>query len=126
MKRLTHFAQLTWRHDFWSLLRYYRSLRLRSDKQASWLADLMASSCLPDQPKKFPIKPELIGYLRDYLPQADVLLQCALKALRTEEEAMLFCQNQKSVSSPIIKSADRSRFRHSGRGVPICKDNSES
>lgn len=94
MKKLPRYEQLSWRHDFWSLLRYYRSLRLSRSKQESWLADLTASSCLPNQASRFPIKPELIDCLNDYLSNSVKLLETALAALRSEKEANAFCQNR--------------------------------
>lgn len=95
MKRLDHFRDLPWNHDFWSLLRYYRSLRLRGKKVDAWMADLTKDTCLPDQPARFPIKPELTELLRDYLPKSQGLLAESLELLRTEEEARRFCKGRK-------------------------------
>lgn len=95
MKRLNRYAQLSWDHDLWSLLRYYRSLRLRGVRSDVWLAELTKHACLPDQPTKFPIRKEVIGLLRDYLPEASQLLVEAIDSLRSEEEAILFCKKEK-------------------------------
>lgn len=86
---------LPWQHDFWSLLRYYRSLRIRGDKRNTWLADLKSESSLPDQPNRFPIKPELIAMLKDYIAESEVLLAEALNRLRTEKDALDFCKKNK-------------------------------
>lgn len=95
MKRLQNFSKATWQHDFWSLLRYYRSLRMRGEKRATWIADLKKYSSLPDQPNKFPIKPDLIVMLEDYIAESEALLSIALDLLRVEKDALNFCKKKK-------------------------------
>jgi hypothetical protein len=95
MERLKKFSKLTWEHEFWSLLRYYRSLRIRGEKRNIWLTELKKNSSLPDQPSQFPIKAPLISLLEDYITESTSLLDLALDQLRTEKEALGFCKKKK-------------------------------
>jgi len=96
MKRLPLFTDLSWNHDFWILLRYFRSLRLRGvNRIDKWLNDLCKHESLPDQTSAFPIRPELIDLLKEYIPQSSKLLLSALEKLRSEEEALDFCKKKK-------------------------------
>jgi|GEM_PF-907316 len=95
MERLKTFSKLSWEHEFWSLLRYYRSLRIRGKNRQIWLAELKNNSSLPDQPSQFPIKPAMITLLEEYITESTALLDLALTRLRSEKEALGFCKKKK-------------------------------
>jgi hypothetical protein len=95
MTRIEPYSAIPWNHDLWSLVRYFRSLRLVGDKLNKWLDGLQNDSCLPSQTKKFPIDPLLVELLVIYIHASSDLLRKALVLLRTEEEAMRFCKKKK-------------------------------
>jgi len=100
MIRTDAYSKLPWDHDLWSLVRYFRSLRVTRKKLTLWLDELKCDSCLPAQIKKYPIDPELVDMLVNYIHDSSKLLSYALLALRTEQEALMFCKKSKlSVSS---------------------------
>jgi hypothetical protein len=99
MTRIDRYAELPWNHDLWSLVRYFRSLRLTGKKLIEWLDILKSDACLPAQTKKFPIDPELIDLLTTYTQDSTRLLKNALEALRTEDEALAFCKKKKFLVS---------------------------
>ncbi len=95
MTRIERYSKLSWNHDLWNLVRYFRSLRLNGDKLAKWLNDLRQDACLPTQTKKFQIDPLLVELLTSYIADSADLLKKSLLMLRTEEEAMAFCKKNK-------------------------------
>lgn len=99
MNRFDRYSALPWNHDLWSLVRYFRSLRLTSKKLTEWLDILRSDEGLPAQTKKFPIDPELIDLLVNYIHDSSTLLKHALVALRTEDEALAFCKKKKFIVS---------------------------
>lgn len=56
---------------------------------------MRGEACLPDRKKKFPIDPQLIELLVDYVHDSSELLKVALEALRSEQDAMAFCKKRK-------------------------------
>lgn len=105
MIRFDDYSKLPWNHDLWSLVRYFRSLRLAGKKLTMWLDVLKCDSCLPTQTKKFPIDPELIDLLVNYIHDSSKLLKNALVALRTEDAALAFCKKKKlSVGSTTTRN----------------------
>ena len=83
MTRIQRYSDLTWNHEFWSLLRYFRSLRIVGDKRvAEWMATLRREACLPDRTKKFPIDPPLIELLVNYIQESSALLKKAMEGGR--------------------------------------------
>jgi hypothetical protein len=95
MTRITRYSELSWNHDLWSLVRYFRSLRLSGGKLSEWLDSLRNDACLPAQTKKFPIDPQLVELLVNYIHDSSALLKASLLALRSEEEALAFCKRKK-------------------------------
>jgi len=110
MTRIQRYATLTWNHDFWSLLRYFRSLRLIGGKSVTaWFDALKSEACLPERTKKFPIDAHLIELLVDYVHESSALLKLALKTLRAEEEALAFCKKMKF---PVKSTTTRNQSHH--------------
>ena len=95
MIRIDRYSKLPWNHDLWSLVRYFRSLRLTGAKLTQWLDILRSEACLPAQIKKFPIDLQLVDLLVNYIHDSSELLKNSLLALRTEEEALAFCKRKK-------------------------------
>ena len=95
MIRFDDYSKLPWNHDLWSLVRYFRSLRLTGKKMNAWLEALRSDSCLPAQTKKFPIDPATIDLLVKYIHDSTTLMKNALVELRSEDEALAFCKNKK-------------------------------
>jgi hypothetical protein len=105
MIRFDDYSKLHWNHDLWSLVRYFRSLRLTGKKMNAWLEALRSDSCLPAQTKKFPIEPATIDLLVKYIHDSSKLMKNALLALRTEDEALAFCKKKKlSVNSTTTRN----------------------
>lgn len=106
MTRIQRYNELSWDHDFWSLVRYFRSLRLVGTERVSqWIGTLKEDADLPDQSKKFPINAHLIKLLEDYIYESSALLELALASLRNENEAMAFCKKKKfSVGSTTTRN----------------------
>jgi len=110
MKQLPAFSELPWNHDFWSLLRYFRSLRLRNTERIDgWLLDLEKSNSLSDGGSAFPIRSELIEMLRDYIDASAGLLVDALDKLRSEDAALSFCKKKKF---PVGSTRTKTRVHH--------------
>lgn len=98
MTRLQPYSELRWDHDFWSLLRFFRSLRLGGTAAVSgWLNTLQREGVLNGQARSFPIDPALIDLLIAYVPASTKMLGMALGSLRSEEEAISFCGKSKLV-----------------------------
>ena len=110
MTRIQPFSELSWNHDFWSLLRYFRSLRLVGDQRVSgWMSTLKREACLPDRTKKFPIDAHQIELLMTYVHESSVLLKIALETLRDEEAALGFCKKMKF---PVKSTTTRNQTHH--------------
>jgi hypothetical protein len=95
MKRIDRYSEIPWNHDLWNLVRYFRSLRLTGAKLTQWLDILRSDASLPTQNKRFPIGPQLIDLLLNYIQDSSGLLNNSLLALRTEDEALAFCKRKK-------------------------------
>jgi hypothetical protein len=95
MIRIDRYSKLSWTHDLWSLLRYFRSLRLTGAKRAEWLDFIQCEASLPTQLKKIPVDPQLVDLLVNYIHDSSELLKDSLAALRTENEALAFCKRKK-------------------------------
>ena len=96
MKHIQCYADLPWNHEFWNLLRYFRSLRLRSAKRVEdWFINLRKEESLPDQSDSFPVDPQLADLLESYLSDSAGLLRDALDSLRDEKEAKAYCKKMK-------------------------------
>lgn len=95
MIRIDRYSKIPWNHDLWSLVRYFRSLRLTGAKLTQWLEILRCDASLPAQIKKFPINPQLIDLLENYIHDSAELMKYSLEALRTEDEALKFCKRKK-------------------------------
>ncbi|NOX99880.1 MAG: hypothetical protein GXP30_09150 [Verrucomicrobia bacterium] len=129
MKRISRYSELKWSHEFWSLVRYYRSLRLRGeDSIADFLGSLKNETGLPKQTTKFPIDPQLIDMLELYITDSKSLLVSALGILRLEEGALAYCRKMKFL---VGKTATKNQSHHqssktliaavSGVAAKVCK-----
>lgn len=94
MKQTSIASTLDWNDEFWTLLRYFRSLRLRDKQRDKWIAKLRESTQLPEQESSIPIRPESIDLLEAYILESEQLLTDARRLLRTEDEAKEFCVTQ--------------------------------
>ena len=97
MTRIERYSKLPWNHELWTLVRYFRSLRLTGRKMPEWLNTLRNDACVPAQTKKFPIDPLLVELLVNYIQDSSELLKKALVLLRTEDEALVFCKTEKII-----------------------------
>ena len=95
MIRIQRYSELPWNHDLWSLVRYYRSLRLRPAQSQLWLEKLALESRLPHLERKFVISGEVVDLLTHYIKDSAELQKMAINFLRTEEEAFDFCKQMK-------------------------------
>jgi len=85
---------LGWRHAVWDLVRYYCSLR--GKEQQAWLAELADTKRMKvGTSEHLPIDPADIQTLIAYLATRKKQLELAMAQLRTEEEAIAFCQKNK-------------------------------
>lgn len=98
MNRLERYCNLPWNHELWSLVRYFRSLRLTGKKQFEWIESLRNEACLPAPSRKYPIDPQLIELLVSYILDSSALLKTSLGVLRTENEALEFCKKRKLIA----------------------------
>ncbi len=90
MHRTGKWAELSWRHPLWDLVRYYRSLR--SDKQKEkFITELVDSKSISLEEKKFPLNNTDIDLFTEYLNEQEKAFDTAASSLRTEEEALNFC-----------------------------------
>jgi len=83
---------LGWRHPIWDLLRYYCSLR-SSRQKADWVRDLRADSSMSvGGSDQLPVAAEDVTTFCRYLELRDTLLQEAFACLRTEKNALAYCE----------------------------------
>ncbi len=89
-----HWRRLGWRHAVWDLVRYYCSLRGKEQQQ--WLDELADTKQMKvGSSEHLPINAAEIQTLLDYLTTRDKQIKLAMARLRTEEEAVAFCQKNK-------------------------------
>jgi len=105
MKRLSKYSELPWNHEFWSVVRYYRSLRIRNkEKQRLWLESQLDHDS-SNRDVALPITAETLDVLKDYIADSEKTLESALSLLRTEQAAKAFCIEKKlSVGSTTTKN----------------------
>lgn len=94
MHRTGKWAELSWRHPLWDLVRYYRSLRGDKQKEA-FITELLESKLISLEEKTFPINNAVIDLFIEYLEEQEQAFNDALESLRTEEEAIAFCKSNK-------------------------------
>jgi len=101
--------KLGWRHPLWDLVRFYLSLRHKSE-QARWLERLEKESSLSvDDGASFKIAPEDVRLFFEYLPSREQAFSQAFSLLRLEEEALAYCEGQ---SIAVKTTSTRSRDHH--------------
>ncbi len=91
---LDKWRSLKWDNPFWELIRFYCSLR--GNEQKEFLQELR------DKKKKneekwwslLGLTDEIANQVVDYIDERNKLLLVALKSLRTEEEAIQFCESK--------------------------------
>lgn len=106
MRNTATWQALGWRHDVWTLVRFYRSLR--GNEKATWLATLTnATGMEVEKGILLEIEMENVTLLDSYLKDAEVALTAALAMLRTEAMALEHCQTLGvTVSKTKTKSED--------------------
>lgn len=89
---------LGWRHPLWDLHRFYLSLARQKTFQQQWLAELQTKRLieLPDG-SELPIAAEVVELFLDYQVERDSQALIAEANLRTEEEALAFCNRLEQV-----------------------------
>jgi len=88
--------KLGYRHIVWELLRYFLSIRGKQ-QQNNWLNQLKTNYSLATDTDQLPIPKEAVELLIQYLRERELLFSAAFKKLRTEEEAIRFC-NKKNIT----------------------------
>ncbi|MEW8049684.1 MAG: hypothetical protein AB2801_09730 [Candidatus Thiodiazotropha endolucinida] len=91
MQRTDIWSELSWRHPVWELVRYFRALRGEKSKQL-FLKELSGNKTLSLDHKTLPIQNEVIDLLFQYLDLEGELFQVAASDLRTEEDALAYCE----------------------------------
>ena len=106
MRHTTAWQKLGWRHDVWTLVRFYRSLR--GNEKSAWLATLVGSASMEvEKGTLLKIEMKNVNLLADYLKVAEAAQTAALSTLRTEAMALAHCQTLGvSVSKTRTKSED--------------------
>ena len=90
-----HWKSLGWRHAVWDLVRYYCSLR-GWKKQQQWLDELAGTKQMKvGSSEHLPIDAGDIETLLAYLETRKKKLHLGLAQLRTEDEAVAFCEANK-------------------------------
>jgi len=85
---------LGWRHTVWDLVRYYCSFGNSKKEAQSWLDELRNCHQMKvGSSKHLPIASEDIDAFFAYLDDRGVMTEAALDSLRTEEEALAYCQS---------------------------------
>jgi len=96
------------RHLLWDVLRYYLSIR-GPKRQSDWLEHLRERHALSTETKDFPVPPETVDLLSEYLLVRTQACDVAIRRLRTEAEAIAFC---KSHGMKVRKTATKTRVHH--------------
>ena len=98
---------LGWRHPLWDLLRFYLSIRSQKLKE-QFKRDLKTKNIISiDEEKKYPVSSELANQLLEYIVDRDTLSQYASSLLRTEKDALKFCEaNKFSVKKTTTKNQE--------------------
>jgi len=99
---------LGWRHDVWTLVRFFRSLR--GNAKADWLKTLVDSSSMEvEQGAHLEIEMENVTLLLDYIRASDAALAAALLLLRTEKAALAHCT---TLGVTVSKTKTQSQDHH--------------
>lgn len=96
------------RHPLWDLHRFYLSLAKQKSFQRKWIEELEEKRMieLPDG-SCLPIEPSLVPLFFEYHEQREQQFSQAISNLRTEEEALEFCQQiNTTVGRTSTQSAD--------------------
>ena len=108
MRNTTTWQGLGWRHDVWTLVRFYRSLR--GNEKAAWLATLTDSAGMEvEKGTMLEIEMENVVLLGAYLKVAEEAQTAALSMLRTEAKALAHCQ---TLGVTVSKTKTRSEDHH--------------
>ncbi len=94
MKPSDEWRSLGWRHSVWEIVRYYCSLR-GARQQENWLSALEAGHfSVRGRDTPLPIDKETLELAARYLAERPRMLEEGLGALRSEEEAIPFCESR--------------------------------
>ena len=106
MQREGIWRKLSWRHPVWELVRYFRALRGYKSKRA-FLDELSNDKTLSLNHKTLPIQSGIVDLLFQYLDLENELYVTAESALRTEEDALAYCEKSGfAVGTTKTKSTD--------------------
>jgi hypothetical protein len=95
MLALEKWRALPWNHDIWELLRFVVSRRSGKDQK---LADLKSSGKLwIDKNQSIDVHSDAVDLIFQYISDREAMCQYAESCLRTEDEALAFCENLKVV-----------------------------
>lgn len=100
--------QLGVRHLLWDVLRYYLSIR-GTKKQAAWLNYLEAANAIATDDAAFPVPKDVVDLLFEYLAIREKSFADAAGRLRTEQEAIQYC-NEHGVT--VSKTATKNKDHH--------------
>lgn len=110
MRGVESWLELGWRHPVWDLHRFYLSLARRKRFQREWVEELKSKRVLelPDG-TELPIGRDVVELFFEYQLQREKHFAQAVKNLRTEDEALDFC-NKLGVT--VGRTATRSTDHH--------------
>lgn len=108
---LTKWKSLGWKDPFWELLRFYCSLRGNEQKQ--FLKDLSGKNTKNSKWwELLKLSESAVNLITNYCAVRESLVREALESLRTEEEAISFCQ-QKSIRWEVTKTKSKDHHQSS-------------
>ncbi|MBB3105390.1 DUF7687 domain-containing protein [Azomonas macrocytogenes] len=108
MRGSERWLSLGWRHPLWDLHRFYLSLSKQKAFQQAWLEELRSKRAieLPDG-SELPIEAQLVDLFFEYQEERKIQLLKAESFLRTEAEALAFCESKnEAVRRTRTKNAD--------------------
>ncbi|ABK43791.1 hypothetical protein Mmc1_1280 [Magnetococcus marinus MC-1] len=82
--------QLGWRHPFWDVLRYYRSIRGRTNSDAFYERIVSCNDILHDN-KNFQVPREVAEIFKEYFETEQARYNFLEAQLRLEDEALSYC-----------------------------------
>jgi len=107
MRNTKPWQQIGWRHELWGLVRYYRSLRGQAADQ--WLARLQQNGKMDVGTTALTIAAPNVELLSKYIEGAKTAQTMARGALRTEAEALAFCED---LGATVLTTKTRSKDHH--------------
>ena len=86
--------KLGWRHPLWDFIRFYSVVqRQRKEYRTAWEERLRQATLQIDASQSLPIRPEDATLFFDYLRLREPDFAAATANLRTEAEAVAFCES---------------------------------